>query len=211
MALTFPRSLPNLDDIQQISVRKTSIVGVSQGMFSLNQQVQKHSGQRWEVEYTIVPLNRADMDEWWAWIISMNGREKTFYGVLQAPNEIKGTAKNYAGPLVSGAHAARAGSLSIYTAPTEVTGYLKAGDIFQIGSVSADARLYMCLEDVTTDDYGEATFDIWPDLYSALPNAEAITVAAPVGVFRMQENSAEILIDNTSTRKGLRFSAIGVV
>ena len=210
MANTFPRSLPNLDDIMDIQITRKSVVGVTEGMFSLAQQAQKHSPGRWEVEYTIVPLNRADIDEWWAWLASLNGREKTFYAVLQAPNEPKGSATSYANPQAAGAHVARTNSLSIDGGPVSVTNYLRYGDYFQIGTTT-DSRIYMALENVSTNGAGEATFDIWPDLYAPLTDNQSIYMSAPVGVFRLKDNTHELRIDNTPTRKGLRFSATGVI
>lgn len=210
MAITYPRELPNLDDIAQITTRHKSTVGVVEFIFSGIQKTAKSPNQKFEIEYTIIPLNRADMDEWWAWVISLNGREKTFYGVLQAPNEIKGSAKNYANPLLSGTHAARVSSISITTGPASITNYLRTGDFIQIGSTD-DARLFMVLENVDTDSAGEATFRIWPDLYRGQPDGAEVVVTNPKGVFRLLENSHEILQDASNTRKGLRFSASGVV
>lgn len=210
MAITFPRSLPNLDDIVQINTKHKTVVGVFEGLFSGIQKVQKHPFQRWEVEYTIIPLNRSDMDEWWSWVISMNGREKTFYGVLQAPNEIKGTAKNSSNPQLNGVHAARVGSLSIDTAPAGAATYLRRGDYIQIGTGS-ESRLHMVLEDVSTSGSGEATFDIWPDLQTGYADNSTVTVSDPKGVFRMMNNEHEIIQDASNTRKGLRFSAVAVI
>ena len=210
MAITFPRSLPNLDDIAQIITRQKTVVGVFEGIFSGIQKVQKHPFQRWEVEYTVIPLNRTDMDEWWSWIISLNGREKTFYGTLQAPNEMKGSAKDYFAPQLNGDHAVRTGSLSIDSAPTNVTNYLRYGDFIQMGSTT-DSRLHMVLENVNTDGSGEAEFDIWPDLQTGYSDNAAITVDSPLGLFRLMSNVPEIIQDSANTRKGLRFSAVGVI
>lgn len=210
MAITFPRTLPNLSDIQQVMTRQKTLVSVSEGLFSGVQQLQKQPFQRWEIEYTVIPLNREDMDVWWSWLVSLNGREKTFYGVLQAPNEIKGLAKNYSNPQLNGIHAARLGSLSIDTGPSGITGYLKEGDFIQLGSTT-ESRLHMVLEDVATNGSGQATFDIWPDTQASYSDNATVTVSSPKGLFRLMQNTVEIIQDGSNTRKGLRFGAAGVI
>lgn len=210
MAITYPRSFPNLTDIQSVSIRNRTVVGRTEGVFSLQQQVQKHQGQRWELDVVIVPASRTKLDVWWAWLLSLNGREKTVLAPLQYPNEMKGSAMNYTAPEVDGANQT-GNSLNIKNAPTSITNYLRAGDYFQLGATGSDARLYMSLEDVNTNGSGQATVTIWPDLYQSPANSATITVASPVGLFRLVENSHEFLRDPSDTRKGLRFSLVGVI
>lgn len=210
MSISFPRTLPNLSDVAQIVRRQKTLVSVSEGLFSGVQQLQKQPFQRWEIEYTIIPLNRANIDVWLAWLVSLNGREKTFYSGMQAPNEIKGSAKDYLNPQLNGVHTIRLGSLSIDSGPNSITGYLKEGDFIQLGSTTS-SRLHMVLEDVNTDGSGQASFDIWPDTQASYSDNATVTVSSPVGVFRLMQNSIELIQDGSNTRKGLRFSAAGVI
>lgn len=209
MAITYPRDLPRLSDIIQITYRQKTVVGVFRSTFSGIIKSQAHPAQYWELEMQIKPLNRESADEWWSWLVSLNGREKKFYGVMQAPNEMKGAAKNYTAPVLIGAHSRGATSLSVL-GPTFTTNYLTNGDFIQLGT-GTDSRLYMVLETVSTGGTGQITFDIWPMLGTDYADAATVTVVNPKGVFRLAENMQEILQDPSLTRKGLKISATGEV
>jgi len=202
MAITYPRDLPNLDDIISIVYRQKTTVGMFPCMFSGIIKTQAHPGQYWELEAQLRPLNRADADEWWAWLVSLNGREKKFLAPLQIPNRMKGLAVNYTAPTLIGAHVRGATSLNIL-GQSFTDNYLRYGDFVQLGSGS-DARLHMVLENVDTGLTGQAVFDIWPMLRTDYSDSTTVTVSNPLGVFRLAENMQEIMQDPSNTRKGLK-------
>jgi hypothetical protein len=79
-------------------------------------------------------------------------------------------------PLLQGAHAAGATTLSI-DGVTNVTGWLKAGDWLSIGN-----ELKRVVADVNTSG-GVGTIRIWPELHQAYADNQAINFATPSGVF----------------------------
>ena len=89
------------------------------------------------------------------------------------------------------------------------TGILKAGDYFQLGS-STSSKLYKVLNDANSDGSGDATFDIWPNINTAVSDDTALTVASAKGLFRLAAN--EMRWDLQQAQKyGIAFSAIEVI
>ncbi len=210
MAITFPRSLPNLTDVLSIGPGHMSKVGLSESEFTFESQVQKFKGQRWSVKYTLVPMPRDKAFVWTAWLASLNGRENNFLSPLTHLTTSLGTASTFSNPQVAGA-GQTGNTLAIDNAPVSETNYFKAGDYLQLGASGANARIYMVLQDASTDGSGEVTVDIWPDLYTSPTNSATITVSNPRGLFKLINNIAEYTITNARTFIQLRFSAFGVI
>lgn len=210
MAITFPRSLPNLRDVQAIVPGSMSKVGVSESEFTFESQSQTFKGQRWSVKFTLVPMPRDKALVWVAWITSLNGREKNFLSPLSHLTTSEGSASTFSNPLVNGGNQT-GNSLSIDNAPVDETNYFKAGDYLQLGTSDTNARIYMVLQDASTNGSGEVTVDIWPDLYASPSNSATITVSNPRGLFKLQNNFTEYTITNARSFIQLRFSAFGVI
>ena len=206
MAITYPLSLPNTTSYRSARMTARSVVGVTRSPFTGTQQVQKHQGQWWEFEAALVPMARADAEEWIAFMLSLNGQQGTF--LLGDP--LGSTARGSAGgtPLVKGA--SQTGSSLITDGWTaSQTGILKAGDYFQLGTGSS-SKLYKVLADANSDGSGIATFDIFPGINTAVADDSALDVTAAKGVFRLASN--EMGFDLKQAQQyGISFSAIGVV
>lgn len=210
MAITFPRSLPNLSDVASIGPGSMTKVGITESEFTYESVTQTFPGQRWSILYTLVPMPRAKAFVWTAWLTSLNGREKTFLSPLTHLTTSLGSASTFSAPLVAGAGQS-GGTLAIDNAPTNETNYFKAGDYLQLGTSGANARIYMVLADASTNGSGEVTVDIWPDLYSSPSNNGTITVSNPRGLFRQTKNVTQYTINNAGSFIQLRFSAVGVI
>ncbi len=210
MAITYPRVLPNLTDVVSIGPRFKTKVGVTEGEYTFATKTLKFKGQRWEIDYVLVPMAVAKANVWIAWLASMNGREQTFLSPMSIKTTSEGSASSSSAPLVNGADQT-GNTLAIDGAPTSETNYFKAGDFFQLGSNDSTARIYMVLQDSNTDGSGEVTLDIWPDLYSSPANNATVTVSDPRGVFKLKSNITEYIIDNAGAYRQLRFSAFGVI
>lgn len=206
MPISYPRALPTHTGIRSINLRAVNVTAVSESVFTLRQQVYKHSGERWEAEITLPPMKRADAEGWIAWLLSMRGREGTF--LLGDP--LGGTARGSVGgtPVVNGG-SQTGDSISIDGCTASQTGWLKAGDYIQLGA-GASASLHKVLQDVSSSGAGQATIDIWPSIRTAPADGAAIVVNNAKGVFRLTSPNVDWAIDEASIY-GLTFPAVEVI
>lgn len=206
MAITYPLSHPTNVGFASASMTAKSVVGVSRSPFTGAQQVQKHQGQWWEFQASLPPMTRATAEEWVAFLLSLNGMQGTFLLGDPLGTTARGIATGT--PLVKGA--SQTGNSLITDGWTaSQTGILKAGDYFQLGS-STSSKLYKVLNDANSDGSGNATFDIWPNINTAVSDDTALTVASAKGLFRLAAN--EMRWDLQQAQKyGIAFSAIEVI
>lgn len=206
MAITYPLSHPTNVGFASASMTAKSVVGVSRSPFTGAQQVQKHQGQWWEFQASLPPMTRATAEEWVAFLLSLNGMQGTFLLGDPLGTTARGIATGT--PLVKGA--SQTGNSLITDGWTaSQTGILKAGDYFQLGS-STSSKLYKVLNDANSDGSGDATFDIWPNINTAVSDDTALTVASAKGLFRLAAN--EMRWDLQQAQKyGIAFSAIEVI
>jgi len=205
MAITYPLSLPTIKDMRAIRLTAKNSVGISTSPFTYSQQVYKHQGQRWQAEVQMPAMNRAQAEEWFSFLVKLNGQYGTF--LLGDPHSApRGSAATTPGtPVVNGA--SQTGSeLAIDGLPASATGYLKAGDYIQLGAGST-AKLHKVLNDVDSNASGQATLDIWPDLRSSPTDGSTVVISNAVGVFRLASN--EIGVDiNEIEHFGIVFAAV---
>ncbi len=206
MAITYPLSLPTVAGIAQIRITARNAVAVSSSPFSYKQQVMQHPGARWEAEVTLPPMQRADAEEWIAFLFALGGQYGTF--LMGDPNGAtpRGSAATTPGtPLVNGT--SQTGStLAIDGLPLSATNYLRAGDYIQLGSGSG-AQLYKLLENASSNGSGQATLSIWPSLRSSPANNAVVTVSNAKGVFRLATPETSFSI-NEASFYGMTFNAI---
>ena len=206
MAISYPLSHPTNVGFASASMTAKSVVGVSRSPFTGAQQVQKHQGQWWQFEGRLPPMVRATSEEWVAFLLSLNGMQGTFLLGDPLGTTARGIATGT--PLVKGA-AQTGNSLITDGWALSQTGILKAGDYFQLGN-SSSSKLYKVLSDANSDASGNATFDIWPSINTAVADNAALTVASAKGLFRLSSN--EMRWDLQQAQKyGIAFSAIGVI
>ena len=206
MAITYPLSLPNTTSYRSARMTARSVVGVSKSPFTGAQQVQKHQGQWWEFEAALAPMSRAYAELWISFMMSLNGMQGTFLLGDPLGSTVRGVGSGT--PLVKGA--SQTGNSLITDGWTATqTGILKAGDYFQLGTASS-SKLYKVLADANSDGSGDATFDIWPSINTAVADNAALTVSSAKGVFRLASNEMGFDLKQAQFY-GLAFSAIGVV
>jgi hypothetical protein len=209
MAISYPLTLPTVSGIQSITLFARNTIAITTSPYTYKQQILKHSGARWEADVTLAPMKRADADEWNAFLTSLNGQ----FGTFLLGDPLAATPRGSAGvtpgtPLVNGG--SQTGNiLAIDGCPTSVTGYLKAGDYIQLGAAST-TRLYRVLADVNTNENGEATIDIWPDLRESPSNNAAVTVTSTKGLFRLSSNESSFTLNNSSIY-GISFGAVEAI
>lgn len=182
MAISYPVSTPTDIGIADIQLSATNAVAVSKSPFTFATQVHAYSGEMWSASVTI-PTVRKDLAEpWVAFLLSLRGQYGTF--LLGDPNRTspQGTATS----------ATITGSLGDRSVTVAMTGTLKAGDYFQLGS-GANAKLHKVL----VDQSGSGTLEIWPALRDDYTTASA-TLTNAKGVFRLASNSTQWGIGSSS-------------
>lgn len=182
MAISYPVSTPTDIGIADIQLSATNAVAVSKSPFTFATQVHAYSGEMWSASVTI-PTVRKDLAEpWVAFLLSLRGQYGTF--LLGDPNRTspQGTASS----------ATITGSTGDRSVTVAMTGTLKAGDYFQLGSGSS-AKLHKVL----VDKSGNGTLEIWPALRDDYTTASA-TLTNAKGVFRLASNSTQWGIGSSS-------------
>ena len=202
MPITFPISLPASPTARSITISKRSVVGGDASPFTLQGQTYTWPGQAWLARIDLPPMLRADAERWVAALLSLNGREGSFFLGDTANKVPRGVATGT--PLVKGGGQTGSDLLTDGWSPG-VTGILKAGDWLQLGS-GGTARLYKVLVDADSNVSGEATLTLWPKLRSSPADNAAITIASPMGRFMLAEEP-EWSIDEAHLY-GLSFSAV---
>lgn len=203
MSISYPLALPAALKFASIKFQASSVVGMSQSPFTLQQQTQASAGQIIQVAVAIPPMKRAIAEECIAWRLKLNGREGSF--LLGDPVGITPRGIATGTPLVNGA--SQSGNSLITDGWTVgVTNILRAGDWLQLGS-GTTARLYKNLNDVNSNGSGVATLDLWPSLRSSPSDNAPIVVASAVGKFMLASNVMEWDIAEAQIY-GLQFTAM---
>lgn len=183
MPITYPLTPPSTPGFSAVRFTPRSVVAVAQSPFTGSQQVQRHEGQWFEAECTLVPMLRRNAEPWIAFMLSLNGRQGTF--LLGDPAGVNPRGTISGTPIVNGAHAVRSATLAISGLTVGTT--LLAGDYVQLGA-GATARIHKNLVDVTADATGSATLDLWPALRTGLSSGAAVITTNARGVFRLVSN-----------------------
>jgi len=206
MAITYPLTLPSHTGIRNITLRAVNTVGLTQSPFTYAQQAVAHSGQRWEVDVTLPAMNRADAEQWVAFLISLRGQLGTF--TLGDP--VGASPRGSAGgtPLVNGASQI-GGTLAIDGCTASQTGWLKAGDYIQLGTAGS-ATLHKVLADVDSNGSGQVSVDIWPYIRTAPSDNATVVVTNTVGRFRLASNTQNWSIRDTALY-GITFGGVEAI
>jgi hypothetical protein len=166
MSGTFPTS-PVPSDIKVSSFTPT-LVSESQ---SMKRQVRRRGGQRWSFDVSFPPMTRSEFAPVYAFCIAQRGQFETFTFVPPVVSDPQGTATGT--PLVNGTHDAGDSTIVTDGWSNSIT-CLKAGDFLKF---SGHNKVYMVVEDATSDGSGNSTLTIEPPLMSDLSDNESITVA----------------------------------
>lgn len=183
MALSYPLNLPSRGP-RRLRFEGQSVVGVQASPLTLEQTVYVWQGDLWRGTLDLGEFNRAEGEEWAAFILALNGPQGTFLMGDPLGTTPRGTWSG-ASPLVNGAHAAGVKTVAIDGLIAGATG--EAGDWLQFGSGSS-SRLHKLVQAFTANGSGEATLEIWPMTRAALLDNAAITLASAKGVWNLAGN-----------------------
>ena len=206
MAITYPLTLPSHTGIRNITLRAVNTVGLTQSPFTYAHQAVAHSGQRWEVDVTLPAMNRADAEQWVAFLVSLRGR----FGTFTLGDPVGASPRGSAGgtPLVNGASQI-GGTLAIDGCTASQTGWLKAGDYIQLGTAGS-ATLHKVLADVDSNGSGQVAVDIWPYIRTAPSDNASVTLTNTVGRFRLASNTQNWSIRDTALY-GITFGGVEAI
>ncbi len=192
MTISYPLSFPSAIKLNSVAPKLAFVNSNSVSPFTFERQFFRWDGEQWQFQYTTPPMVRADADEWIAFALKLRGS----YGTFLLGDKSRGTPSGVGGgtPLVNGG--TQTGySLIIDGCPHSITGWMKKGDYFQIGTGST-SRLQKLVDDADTDSSGNTTLNFVPMLrYSPVDNAPLVITNA-VGVFNLEENSVAWSVDD---------------
>ena len=187
MTISYPLSVPSERHIREVRFRAQSMVGVSASPFTGEQQVYVHQGEFLAIEVSLIPLRRADAEDWTAFFLALNGREGTFLLGDVINTTPQGTWSEFS-PHVAGA--SQTGK-TLVVEGVDVGTTALAGDWFQLGTGSS-ATLHKVTQDATASGSpGQLSLDIWPRLRSSPSNGAAVTISSPKGRWRLASNTSE--------------------
>lgn len=188
--VSYPIDFPTQLTVNSMRLFPRNAVSRSESPFSYAEQVYDWQGEVWDIEGTLPLIATRDMSETYqTFVIKLKGRRGTF--LFPLPSHI-GTARGtWAGtPVVNGA-SQTGDTLDIKGLTAGVTGIIKAGDYFNLGS-GANLRLYKILDDADSNGSGLTTVNIWPSLRSSPADEAEVTFTDVKILLRMKE---EIPID----------------
>lgn len=202
MAITYPLAFPTSFGASEFNIDLVRAVAVSESPFSFSQQVQEHPGEAWEISFTLTLLNRAQAEEYNAFLLSLAGRVGTFTMAVPGSETPRGVATGT--PLVNGA-GQTGRTLNVDGFTPSIAGILKAGDWIQLGSGSS-TRLHKVLADVTSNGSGQVSIDVAPKIITAPNDNDPVVVTNAKGLFRLKSNSNPVNI-KPPNQHSVQFSA----
>lgn len=185
MTVSYPLNLPDRPGFTEATFRKVDVNSSQQSPFTGQQQVQNYSGQWWEGELTLPPMNPREARDWVGFLVSLNGIRGTFYLGDPYGSDPIGTA---------------AGNPEVDTGTVDSTGteldtrgwdpsqaeVLRRGDY-----LSVNDELKMVTQTVSSDSNGKATISLEPAFRSSPSEGDSVTVNNPQGIFSLSENKTE--------------------
>jgi len=130
--LILPASPPGLASVEMIG---ESLAGIAASPFTAQQQIYEWPGQFWRAKCSLPPMARVNAERWISFLLSLRGITGTFLLGDPLGKTPQGTAGG--SPIVSGA-----GQAGKTLAISGLTGALKAGDYFHIGSAGENSLLW---------------------------------------------------------------------
>ena len=201
-APTYPLTLPTAPAFTRSRWTLKRATAMSESPFTGQQQVFDYGYALWTATLSLPPMMREQAAEWEAFMMKLHGRKGTFLLGDPDAKTIQGGATTSA--TLNGAISVGDFTISINTNNANMTNLFKAGDYIQIGTAGA-AKLYMIVDNATSNSSGIASVNIEPAIKTAASDGAAIDYTAAQGVFRM--DTADLGWDtNEVSRYGITFS-----
>lgn len=174
-------SLPLVPGQRQVDWTMQNVVGSVTNPFSGKMQFQNWQAGWWEAVVTMPPMQRVNAESWIAFMAQSQGMNAVFFFGDGLGTQPQGSAQ---GRGVTSGSFQQPYQLTTKNWTPNQFALLSPGDWIQIGM-----RLHKCLDQVSSDGAGNASFAIWPQIREAPANGTAIVTTNAVGLFRMKSNS----------------------
>lgn len=136
MSIVYPLTMPATPLApKQIQLAQNFIVAEFPSPYTAQQQIYEHQGSWWTARVDLPPMKRATAAPWLALLAALNGKSGTL--LLGDPLAVGPVGSAGGSPIVSGA-----GQSGKQLSISGLTGTLKAGDMFHIGSVGENLLLF---------------------------------------------------------------------
>lgn len=211
MSITYPLSLPT--DVAPVGVDwgKMSSVGQVESPYTLQQQVQEYSGERWVIDASFPRIPIESAGAWRAFFASLRGSLGTFLFGDPTMTQPQGAIMQMVSPVPRVKGGSQTGNtLTIDGLANSITNAFKAGDWIQLGS-GATSRLHMVVANANTNGSGETTLTIVPALRSSPADNDIITYLNCKGVFRSPKNELNIFSTSGPSLSSFRLTGVEVV
>ncbi len=179
---TYPLTLPTSPAPRDSTLGLERVVGMASSTFTRAQQVQRHQGAQWRLDFNYPPMTRAQAAEWQAFFLKLQGIYGTFYAGDPDAKTARGSLTG--SPLVAGA-SQTGNQINVDALPETTAGLLLPGDY--IGFANYD-HMHMVTASLDSDSSGAGVITFEPSLRSSPANNAALVYANVVGAFRMAEN-----------------------
>ena len=136
--------------------------------------VKQFAAQYFSFSVQLPPMNQADFQAFYAFLVKQKGSFETF--TFEYPLDNLGADKGETDILVNGALAIGSTTIAMDGFNASTTGVLKAGDFIKFAN---DTKIYMVTADADSNASGEADISIEPPLQDAVVDNEAVTVNKP--------------------------------
>jgi hypothetical protein len=202
-APTYPLTMPTSPGFVQSSFAIRRAVAVAQSPFTGQSQSYEHPMALWVAQVQLPPMKRATAAAWQAFLLKLHGRSGTF--LLGDPDAKvpRGAISLSATPTLNAAANAGDYQVELTGVGTSIVAF-RAGDYIQLGS-AATARLYMIVDDATSDGSGVVTVTIEPSIRVTVASGGAVVYQSAKTVFRLDANDIGWDADHVS-RFGISFS-----
>jgi hypothetical protein len=173
-------SVPLTPGQRQVDWLMNNIVGTVPNQFTGKEWVQNWGAGFWSAVVTMPPMSRVQAGAWTAFMAQCSGPNAVFLfgdGLGTTP---QGSA---VGTPVTVGSFQQPYALATTGWTASQFAVLSPGDWIQIGN-----RLYMVMDQTSTDSSGNAAFAIWPNWREQPANGTAIITQGAQGLFRMKNN-----------------------
>lgn len=198
--VTYPLTLPTTKYPRKIRMYAINTVAVARSPYTHATQVQEFAGQSWSADVVYPEMERAEAEEFNAFLLALMGQKGTFY--LSDPLSLTPRGLATGNPKVDGANQT-GNRVDTKGWSTSVSGILLKGDCIQIGT-----GYHKILEDADSDGSGNATLEIWPRLADSPADEELVVTQNARGVFRLSQNIVPIYDTDEQKVYSISFSCV---
>lgn len=183
-------TLPASPGARAVDFNYMDAVGEVESPFTGQIQTQQWPGaEKWSGTFTLPKLVASDAANWTAFLLQLRGMAYAFQ--LGDPLYQTPRGNPQGSPVITAANA-MAQQIVISGWNPSTSGLLLPADYIQIGY-----RLHRVLDNVTSDDSGNSTVNIWPSVREAITSETAVITEGTQGLFRLASNSRKLSFDVT--------------